>query len=78
MKEDAQYFKLLANIDDDKKRKIGKPNSEPIIVGPHEFWNQVETKYINMLAEPFAYKYDLELFGYSIQEYVDTIGLTLS
>ena len=78
MKEDAQYFKLLANVDDDKKRKIGKPNSEPILVGALEFWNQVEAKYIHMLAEPFAYKYDLELFGYSIEEYTDTIGLTLS
>ena len=77
MKEDAQFFKLLANVDD-KKRKIEKSNSEPKIVGAHEFWDQVEAKYINMLAEPFAYKYDLELFGYSIQEYFDTIGLTIS
>ena len=41
MKEDAQFFKLLANIDD-KKRKIEKSNSEPKIVGAHEFLDQVE------------------------------------
>ena len=77
MKEDAQFFKLLANIDD-KKRKIEKSNSEPKIVGAREFWDQVEVKYIHMLAEPFAYKYDLEFFGYSVDEYAEDIGLTLS
>ena len=77
MKEDAQFFKLLANIDD-KKKKIEKSNSEPKIVGAREFWDQVEAKYIHMLEEPFAYKYDLELFGYSIEEYAEDIGLTLS
>ena len=77
MKEDAQFFKLLANIDD-KKKRIEKSNSEPKIVGSHEFWDQVEVKYIHMLAEPFAYKYNLEFFGYSIEEYAEQIGLRLA
>ena len=77
MEEDAKYFKLLANVEDEK-RKIKKMNSEPKSINAYEFWEQVEEKYIKMLAEPFAYKYDLELFGYSIQQYADDIGLELT
>jgi hypothetical protein len=76
MEEDAKFYKLLANVED-KKREINKTNSEPKLFDALEFWSEVDIKYINMLAEPYAYKYDLEMFGYSMQEYADTIGLQL-
>ena len=73
MKEDAKFYKQLANVED-KKSNIDKANSEPKLVDAKEFWSQVDMEYVNMLAEPFAYKYDLEMFGYSIQEYFNKIG----
>ena len=74
MEEDLKYFKLLANVED-KKSNISQVNEAPKLVDAKEFWSQVDIKYINMLAEPFAYKYDLEMFGYSIKEYAHRIGL---
>ena len=74
MEEDAKFYKLLANVDD-KKTEISITNSEPKLFDAEEFWSQVDIKYINMLAEPFAYKYDLEMFGYSFDGYIDSIGL---
>ena len=57
--------------------QIRNLSNEPKLVGAYEFWDQVETKYIQKLAEPFAYKYDLELFGYSMQEYAEDIGIQI-
>ena len=77
MEEDGKFFKLLANVDGEK-RKIKRTNSEPKAIDAYNFWEQVEEKYIKMLAEHYAYKYDFELFGYSIQQYADDIGLELT
>ena len=76
MGEDARFFKMLANVEDET-RKIKNTNSEPKLINAYKFWGQVEEKYIKMLAEHYAYKYDFELFGYSIQQYADDIGLEL-
>ena len=76
MAEDAKFFKMLSNVEDEEKN-IRKSNNEPKLVNAYEFWDQVETKYIQKLGEPSAYKYDLEFFGYSIQEYAEDIGITL-
>ena len=73
MEEDIKYFKLLANVED-KKSNLSPVNTVSRKVDAKEFWSQVDMKYINMLAEPFAYKYDFEMFGYSLQEYIDKIG----
>ena len=76
MAEDAKFFKMLSNVEEEE-RNIRKSNNEPKLVGAYEFWDQVETKYIQKLAEPFAYKYDLELLGYSIEEYAQDIGIQI-
>ena len=77
MEEDAKFYKLLANVDD-KKKNINKTNSAPKLVDAKEFWSKVDIKYVKKLAKPFAYKYDFELFGYSIQEYAEKVGINLS
>ena len=40
-----------------------------------EFWQQVPAALAAKLAAPGAYGLDLELFGYSMQEYFTSIGL---
>ena len=74
LKEDAKFFKFLANVEDNMKN-ISKANSEPKHVEAKEFWSKVDLKYVRMLSEPFAYKYDLEMFGYSIDNYFENLGL---
>eukprot|EP00092_Neocalanus_flemingeri_P035979 GFUD01039177.1.p1 GENE.GFUD01039177.1~~GFUD01039177.1.p1 ORF type:complete len:370 (+),score=61.26 GFUD01039177.1:73-1110(+) len=75
MEEDFSFFKKIANVDKEKQN-IGKSNSGPKWVEAKEFWSQVDKEHVDMLAGPFVYKYDLEMFGYSIQEYFDSIGLS--
>ena len=75
MEEDARFYKLLAGVED--KNKISKSNSDKRLVNATEFWSQIDMKYINILQESFAYKYDLEMFGYSIHEYFRSIGINL-
>ena len=77
MEEDIQFFKTLAKVED-KNAKIGKSNSGPKLVDAKEFWSKVDMEYVNRLAEPFAYNFDLEMFGYSIQEYLIEIGINYS
>ena len=74
--EDMNFFKIMANVKD-KQQNIAKSNSGPKLVEPKEFWSKVNTRYIYQLGTPNAYKYDLEMFGYSIQEYFKKLGLPL-
>ena len=44
-----------------------------ISVTSSEFWKQVKHSSIEELGATYAYKHDLELFGYSINEYLKKI-----
>ena len=44
------------------------------LVTSKEFWDQVDEDKILELGEDYAYKHDFELFGYSIKEYLTSIG----
>ena len=76
MSEDAELFERLAGMGG--KSQVGKANQGHKFGNALEFWRQVPSKYIKMLEEPFAYKYDFELFGYSINDYAEQIGLKLT
>ena len=39
-----------------------------------DFWKDVPANYIKELSEDWAYGFDLKLFGYSIDDYMEKIG----
>ena len=75
MEEDAEHFKHLAGISDKGGDEVEESNNTPKLVGAFDFWKSVDSKYIKMLEDPAAYKYDLDLFGYSVEDYFVSIGL---
>ena len=75
MNEDVAFFKMLANVTEKTSNNISKVNSSPKVVDAKEFWSQVDFEYIELLGEAYAYKYDLEMFGYSIGKYLENIEL---
>jgi len=80
MQADLELFKSLAGLHD-KQRFTSKSNSYNVypserenIVGKN-FWSQVERQNIFRLGKDSAFKYDLEMFGYSIHDYLTDIGI---
>ena len=39
------------------------------------FWAQVDRSLLPLLDQPGAYGHDMRMFGYSVQEYLDSIGV---
>ena len=76
MEEDLTFFKYLAKIQDENAG-IGKSNTGPKAFNEEEFWGKVDMNYIKDLTHPFIYGYDLQMFGYSLKQYFDGIGLKL-
>ena len=80
MQADLELFKSLAGLHD-KQPFTSKSNSYNVypserenIVGKN-FWSQVERQNIFRLGKDSAFKYDLEMFGYSIHDYLTDIGI---
>ena len=40
-----------------------------------KFWSLVDKEMIWMLEEPWAYGTDLQMFDYSVKDYLDSLGL---
>ena len=82
MQADLELFKSLAGLYD-KQRFTSKSNSYNVYTSEREnivgknFWSQVEQQNIFRLGQDSAFKYDLEMFGYSIQDYLTDIGIHL-
>ena len=74
MAEDAMQFKELSSLEEDSS-VLAPTNHEPKLVEAKEFWENIEPELIEKLGEGFAYKYDLEMFDYSIEEYLGRIGV---
>ena len=74
MEEDAKQFKELSNLEEDSS-VLAPTNHEPKLVEAKEFWESIEPELIEKLGDDFAYKYDLEMFDYSIEEYLERIGV---
>ena len=49
-----------------------------ILVTPKQFWDQIDEENISRLVEDFAYKYDFEMFSYSLENYLSKIGSLLN
>ena len=74
MAEDAMQFKELSSLQEDPS-VLAPTNHEPKLVEAKEFWENIEPELIEKLGEGFSYKYDLEMFEYSIEEYLGRIGV---
>ena len=42
-----------------------------------QFWDQVEEHNIKQLEAAYAYKHDFEMFGYSVQEYLSNMNVSV-
>ena len=49
-----------------------------ILVTSKQFWDQIDEENISGLGEDFAYKYDFEMFSYSLENYLSNIGWKLN
>ena len=80
MEEDSNYFMKLSHIEHYNTQNgngtlIDISNAAVKKVSAYDFWSQVSFENIERLQEPFAYKYDFELFGYSPDKYIKELGL---
>ena len=41
------------------------------------FWAQVDRSLLPLLDQPGAYGHDMKMFGYSVQEYLDSVGVMM-
>ena len=39
----------------------------------YRFWSEVDPEIIELIDQPWSYKSDLDMFGYTIKEYLDNI-----
>ena len=44
-----------------------------LLVSSKQFWDQVEKENILQIQAPYAYKHDFELFGYSLEDYLQNL-----
>ena len=42
------------------------------------FWAQVDRSLLPLLDQPWSYRHDLQMFGYSLQEYLDNLNIPYS
>jgi len=73
--QDSAYFFTKANLTNliDPARQLNRASSkgsrEP------EFWSEVGTDLLEKLEE--AYSNDLDMFGYNVQDYMDSLDLDI-
>ena len=41
------------------------------------FWAQVDRSLLPLLDQPGAYGHDMRMFGYSLQQYLDSVGVIM-
>jgi len=73
--EDEKYYKAITGLDDKTgmKDSIDHGNISPRKFSSKQFWDQVEKENILQIKAPYAYKHDFELFGYSLEEYLQNL-----
>ena len=42
------------------------------------FWAQVDRSLLPLLDQPWSYRHDLQMFGYSLQQYLDNLNIPYS
>lgn len=73
LNEDSLYFflksGLLENVD--FKQKLNSAHAKTDT--EEKFWSEVDPEIIELIDQPWSYKSDLDMFGYTIKEYLDNI-----
>ena len=74
LEEDSAYFMARSNLST-RLETSEKLNTKHDKSSEESFWSQVDKSLIHQLGQHWAYGVDFTMFGYSIQEYLDTLGL---
>ena len=76
--QDLRMFQRLANLTrlpEVERSNQNSPNGQKYI-SPVQFWRNISKEKIARLQFPSAYKYDLDIFDYSVKDYFRALNLT--